>query len=306
MLAHTNRSLALRTNRTFVLSTTAALVGLFLYSENNVLANRMEKGQLHYPTPEAPVESPRSELWPRALPQYAGHVPLTTIEKTLMFLGLAAGAFMYPHQNQHIVALGELTAFPFVLRRLQRHMLGDAVGREILRERPRMTLLSLSLPYLRSLPSGTIGKTYVEWLDREKVSPDTREPVRYIDDAELAYIYQRYRECHDFYHAVTGLPVLLEGEIALKVFEFINIGMPMNGLGALMAPLRLGRQQKKRLYGTYYPWALRLGANAKPLINVYWEKILERDVVQFREEMGIEQPPDLRELRRKQMSKPAL
>ena len=61
-----------------------------------------------------------------------------------------------------------------------------------------MTSDSLNLTYLRSLPDNTIGKNYVNWLDKEHVSPDTRVAVRYIDNEELAYIYQRYRECHDF------------------------------------------------------------------------------------------------------------
>ncbi len=29
---------------------------------------------------------------------------------------------------------------------------------------------------------------------------DERPPVHYVDDAELAYIMRRYRECHDFVH----------------------------------------------------------------------------------------------------------
>ena len=150
----------------------------------------------------------------------------------------------------------------------------------------------------------TIGSAYIQWLDREGVSPDTRVPVRYIDDEELAYIYQRYRECHDFYHAITGLPIIIEGEIAVKVLEFTNIGIPMLGLGGLFAPLRLRPKQRERLYGIYYPWAFKSGLNSKPLINVYWEKILEQDINEFRRDMGIEQPPDLRELRRKQKKLP--
>ena len=109
------------------------------------------------------------------------------------------------------MALGESTAITPILQNLRHKMLSDPVGRTILREKPRMTSDSLNLTYLRSLPDNTIGKNYVNWLDKEHVSPDTRVAVRYIDNEELAYIYQRYRECHDFYHAITGLPIIIEG-----------------------------------------------------------------------------------------------
>lgn len=283
--------------RTFVLTALSTALGLIVFSENNQLANKMERGEVHYHDSNAQFNN-LTEYFVRKPPQYPGHVPLYTFEKALMFAGLAVGAFFHPEHNKHIVALGELTAFSFVLRRLQQQMLLDPIGRQILRERPRMTSELLLLEYLRLLPPNTIGRTYIEWLDKEGVSPDTRVAVKYIDDEELAYIYQRYRECHDFYHAITGLPIVLEGEIALKAFEFINIGMPMSGMGALLAPLRIKPQQKQRLYEIYFPWAIRLGANAKPLMNVYWERMLSADVNAFRDHMGIEQPPDMRDMRR--------
>ena len=110
-------------------------------------------------------------------------------------------------------------------------MLSATTGRRILRDRPRITSTTTSMQTLRTLPANTVGRTYVAWLDREGVSPDTRDAVRYIDDEESAYVMQRYRECHDFYHAVTGLPVYVEGEVALKAFEFANTGSAHDGAG---------------------------------------------------------------------------
>lgn len=57
--------------------------------------------------------------------------------------------------------------------------------------------------------------------------------MHYIDDPELAYVMTRYRECHDFYHAVCGLSVSVPSELALKVFELANIGLPSTALSAL-------------------------------------------------------------------------
>ncbi|KAH6688813.1 ubiquinone biosynthesis protein Coq4, partial [Leptodontidium sp. MPI-SDFR-AT-0119] len=52
---------------------------------------------------------------------------------------------------------------------------------------------------------------------------DERDSVQYIDDEECAYVMQRYRECHDIVHSVLGIPgAFVEGEVALKSFEFMN------------------------------------------------------------------------------------
>jgi ubiquinone biosynthesis protein COQ4 len=175
-------------------------------------------------------------------------------------------------------------------------MLSSSMGRRILRERPRITSKSLSLPYLRTLPANSVGRTYVAWLDREGASPDTRRVVQYIDDEECAYVMQRYRECHDFYHAVTGLPAIQEGELALKAFEFLNTRLPMTGL-SIFAIVRLKPAERARFFSLHLPWAIRTGLVSKELINVYWEEQLERDVDDLLAELGLERPPDLRAIR---------
>jgi ubiquinone biosynthesis protein COQ4 len=196
-----------------------------------------------------------------------------------------------------IAAFGEATAQPYFITHLRNRMLLNPTGRRILRDRPRLTSTSLNIPHLRTLPSNTLGYAYAAWLDREGVSPDTRAQVRYIDDEESAYVMQRYRECHDFYHALVGLPVFREGEVALKAFEFANTGLPMTGL-AVFSALTLKKAEWRRFWDVYGPWAFRNGARADDVINVYWEEELETDVEGLRKRLGIEKPPDLREIRK--------
>lgn len=175
-------------------------------------------------------------------------------------------------------------------------MLRSPTGRRILRDRPRISSKTMSVEYLRSLPENSVGRAYVGWLDREGVSPDTRSAVQYIDDEECAYVMQRYRECHDFYHALCGLPVFREGEVALKAFEFANTLLPMTGL-SVFAVTTLKKKERERFWQIYGPWAVENGVKAKEVINVYWEEWLERDVEELRAELGIEKPPDLRGIR---------
>ncbi|KAF2482165.1 coenzyme Q biosynthesis protein Coq4-domain-containing protein [Neohortaea acidophila] len=238
----------------------------------------------------------------RPQPNYPGHVPLTYIEKAALAVGSAFGSLRDPYRHDLIASLGEATANPYFLPRLHRAMLSDPTGRRILRDKPRITSQSMRLEELRKMDDGTVGRAYAAWLDREGVTPDTRDAVKYIDDPEEAYVMQRYRETHDFTHAITGLPVIIEGELAVKAFEFANTLLPMTAL-SLVAVVRLKPVERKRFWDIYLPWALRNGLKAEELINVYWEEELETNVDVLRARLGIEAPPDLREIRKVERDK---
>ncbi|TDZ46921.1 Ubiquinone biosynthesis protein COQ4 [Colletotrichum trifolii] len=235
----------------------------------------------------------------RPSPNYEGHVPLTLTERTCLALGAGLYSLANPYRADLIAAVGETTATPYFIYRLRDAMLADPTGRRILRDRPLMTSASLNLEKLRNLPENTVGRNYIAWLDAEGVSPDTRPAVRYIDDPECAYVMRRYRESHDFYHALTGLPIVREGEVALKAFEFANTLLPMTGF-AVLSYATMKRGERKRFREIYGPWALRNGLRAKEVINVYWEEQMERDVNDLREELGIERPPNMREIRKRE------
>jgi ubiquinone biosynthesis protein COQ4 len=98
---------------------------------------------------------------------------------------------------------------------------------------------------------------------------------------------------------LVGLPVFREGEVALKAFEFINTGLPMTGL-AVFSAFTLKKSERRRFWDVYGPWATRNGAQSDDVINIYWEEELETDLDELRARLGIEKPPDLREMRRAQ------
>ena len=43
------------------------------------------------------------------------------------------------------------------------------------------------------------------------MTPDSRRDVMFVDDVELAYVMQRYREVHDLMHTLLGMPTNLLG-----------------------------------------------------------------------------------------------
>lgn len=232
-------------------------------------------------------------------PNYPQNVPLWYSEKLLLFLISGIRSYYHPENGINIVQLGESTAIPCILKNLKDTMLRDPVGREILMDKPIVNENNLKMETLKQYPKNTFGYQFYSWCRRENVTPDTRAPVKYINDPELAYVFKRFRQCHDFYHSICNLPIIIEGEITVKALEGANMGIPMAIMGSIFAPFRLTGIQRKRLFSTYLPWAFKTGLNCKPLINVYWEKCLDKDVNELRKELGIVVPPDLRDMRNK-------
>ncbi|KAJ7111958.1 coenzyme Q biosynthesis protein Coq4-domain-containing protein [Mycena epipterygia] len=223
-------------------------------------------------------------------PAYDGHIPLNWFENGVLAVGSAFMALADPRRGDMVAALGETTAGPS-LPRLRDIMLESPEGRQILKDRPRINSKTVDMAKLAQLPEGTFGRAYITWLERCGVTPDTREPVHYIDDPELAYVMQRYRECHDFYHCIVNLPVSVDSEIAVKYFEFANLGLPLAAFSAIFGPVRLNGAQLQRLFSEYVPWALRCGGSARSLITVYWEQRWDQNIDDMKKELGLWDAP---------------
>lgn len=67
-------------------------------------------------------------------------------------------------------------------------------------------------------------------MDSHGYQASERTLVRYIDDPELAYVMQRYREVHDVWHVLFELPTTVLGEIGQKWLEMLQTGLPMTAL----------------------------------------------------------------------------
>ncbi|KAG0221849.1 Ubiquinone biosynthesis protein [Actinomortierella wolfii] len=232
----------------------------------------------------------RSLFTPPTGKLYEGHIPISPLQRGILAVGSAFTALWNPYRGDMVAALGEATGGIF-LERIRDQMLQDPEGRRILRERPIITSETMQLDRLRTFPDGTFGREYVRFLDDQQVSPDTREPVHFVDSEELAYVMRRYRETHDFYHTLTDLPVTVDGEIALKWFEMVQTGLPMTMLSSFFGPLRLTHEERSRLFEVYVPWALENGSNCKPLMNVRWEEWMEKPVEEVRRELGVKPAP---------------
>lgn len=113
--------------------------------------------------------------------------------------------------------------------------------------------------------------------------------MHFVDDAELAYVIQRYREVHDFVHTLVGLPINIMGEVAVKWIEAIQTNLPMCWLAAIFGPLQLKNHEIDSYTKKILPWAIECGHKAKPLLFVYYEKRWEQNIDDLRRDLNI--PP---------------
>ncbi|XP_055964792.1 ubiquinone biosynthesis protein COQ4 homolog, mitochondrial [Sorex fumeus] len=225
-----------------------------------------------------------------AAPLYPEHIPTSPLQKALLAAGAAGMALYDPYRHDMVAVLGETTGLR-ALKVLREKMRGHPEGAQILQERPRISLSTLDLARLRSLPEGSLGREYLRFLDENRVSPDTRAPTRFVDDEELAYVIQRYREVHDMLHTLLGMPTNMLGEIVVKWFEAVQTGLPMCVLGALFGPMHLNAPNLRVLVSELIPWAVASGRRAPCVLNLYYERRWEQPLKALREELGIADPP---------------
>ena len=150
----------------------------------------------------------------------------------------------------------------------------------------------------------TFGQAYGAYLLRHGFDPDERDDVRYLhtpnhddnnnsNNDDLTYVMLRYRQCHDFWHALTGLPPTVVGELGLKWLELFQTGMPLAAFSATVGSLRLSFDEQRILWGIYLPWAIEQGRKMPfgSLMNVYYEKEWDTPVGEFRKRLNLTRAP---------------
>ncbi|XP_031434235.1 ubiquinone biosynthesis protein COQ4 homolog, mitochondrial isoform X2 [Clupea harengus] len=230
----------------------------------------------------SPLESQYDRLYP-------GHIPTNPIQKALLAVGSGLAALQNPYRHDMVAVLGETTGH-LALVRLRDQMKNDPEGSTILRERPRIRLSTLDLAHMATLPDGSFGREYLRFLEENRVTPDSRADVKFVDNEELAYVIQRYREVHDLLHTLLGMPTNML-EVAVKWFEAAQTGLPMCVLGATLGPLRLSSSRLQTLATSLGPWALRSGRRARCVLSIFYERRWDQSLEELREELDIEPPP---------------
>uniref|UniRef100_A0A1B6LDX0 Uncharacterized protein n=1 Tax=Graphocephala atropunctata TaxID=36148 RepID=A0A1B6LDX0_9HEMI len=93
------------------------------------------------------------------------YIPTTTFQKIALSVGASLVSLMNPTRGDMIAILGEASG-ERALQFMHSAMLNSEEGREILREAPRINSKTVDLNRLRSLPEGTVGRVYYNFLEK--------------------------------------------------------------------------------------------------------------------------------------------
>jgi len=221
---------------------------------------------------------------------YDSHVTTTGFQKVILAVGSSITALNDPWRADMVAVSGEVTG-KNALNYMHYRMKASREGRRILKEKPSINSKTVDFDFLRGLPDHTVGYTYAAFCDKYNITPDSRSPVQYVDDEDLAFVMKRYREIHDLVHAVLDMPTDMVGETLVKWVEALQTGLPMCVGGAVMGPVRFTKNSQFARFRKRRPWAIKVGQDAKFLQNVYYEERWEQDIDDLREELRIEPPP---------------
>jgi ubiquinone biosynthesis protein COQ4 len=241
----------------------------------------------------------------------------------------ALAAIRDPTRADSVAAIGELTGVE-ALRQLLSVMRQHPVGQVILKDQPMVTqatvdlakqAATLSVQNTTSDQDISFGRAYLDFLEKHGFDPEERDPICYLtsqkgsinesgspnidddDDKLLAYIMLRYRQCHDYWHVLTGLPPTVAGELGLKWLELFQTRLPLAALAVTAGSLSLGSNQSDSMWpsalardlhlvhGVYCPWAVEMGYHRMPfgsLLCVYYEKEFHTPLSHLRIRMILE------------------
>lgn len=191
------------------------------------------------------------------------------------------------------------------IHRIARRMGASEVGRRLMAERPDIVDRLADRAALRRLPEGSLGRAYLDFVEREKISAQGLRDARELGaqgypafPQPLEWVRDRMRDTHDLWHAATGYAGDVLGETALLAFIFAQTWNPGIALILSIGVAKtvnnpLGGEQARRTIVDGF----RRGRRAAWLPGVEWEELLALPVVEVRRRLSLDAPPVYTEVR---------
>jgi ubiquinone biosynthesis protein COQ4 len=187
------------------------------------------------------------------------------------------------------------------LQRIGNRFAKSAAGRRLVAAKPDIVEKLADRAWLATLPEGSLGRAYLAFVEREKISP---QGIRDAGDKgmtyenpvppELQWVHERMRDTHDLWHAATGYSGDVLGEVALLAFIFAQTWNP--GIGLIIAigvSKTIGAPDARRTILDGF----RRGRRAAWLPDQEWESLLAHPVTEVRRRLKLGAPPVYAEIR---------
>lgn len=161
-------------------------------------------------------------------------------------------------------------------------------GRALLRDRPH--LADADVAALRRLPPGTLGREWVEFLDRHRLDVSlTRQPTPHTPGDREAYLLHRIRQSHDLWHTLLGVGVRGHEEVLVHAFSLAQTGLASSVAIVFFGAIKhVVFERRWSVLRRDIARAYRAGARAAPILAIYWERYFERPIDEVRARFEIE------------------
>lgn len=152
-------------------------------------------------------------------------------------------------------------------------------GQKLLKDKPYLPPLLDDHSWIRALPEGTVGRAYIEFMEREGLSAQglVDESMKYRNkveeyDDDMLWYGNRLRDTHDLFHILSGYNRDALGEASLLAFTYSQ----QPGLGVIFISF-----MGCRTIGKHAPKGARI-------MDCFWEgkrngeaaqKIIEQDII---------------------------
>jgi ubiquinone biosynthesis protein COQ4 len=174
-------------------------------------------------------------------------------------------------------------------------LLSTIEGGRIAYERVELARKLMDDAWLDSLPDGSVGAAYRQFVRSEQLSAQglvdvSRKGLSRVEDPHpYAWFGRRMRDGHDLWHVLSGYGRDALGEGCLVAFSYAQTkgaGWAMIAIGAALRPGRARGQPYKRALWEGY----RRGRAARWLPGEDYEKLLRESLEAARQRLGIYPP----------------
>ncbi len=223
------------------------------------------------------------------------HEPPTPI-RWLDALRAALALRRNPQDTEQVFRLGEAIKgkSPFVLLARFR---ADPMGRQRLAERRSLLDTLTRTEWLASLPAGTVGRTYHDFLAEQGLSAQGLVEISKAgmghmpdDGSDRYFIASRLRDMHDLFHVLSGYGRDELGEVCVLAFSYPHQHTRSFAVIASTGCLVIARRWRHpgAIAAAWQAW--RQGRQCAWLPGLVLEDLLARPLHEVRRELGIRPP----------------
>lgn len=195
--------------------------------------------------------------------------------------------------NQVFIIMRALTGSSFYkqFKKFKAHPMGS----KILKEKRNLIDTLVDREALKQYPEGTLGKTYIDFMEREGISAEglaeiSEQSYDEFEDKDMERYAFRTRDMHDLWHVVTGYGRDGLGEVCVVSFSYAQTKQLGFAAITLMGAFDFSRKfPGNRIFRAAWQ-AYRTGRKAEWFTAQDWEHLLTLPIEDVRKMLNIPTP----------------